>query len=429
MAVLDLILLQAFALLVFFTYGFKYAQRPDQVGIWTAVFFCMISSFAFYFKGLMKWVVIIAWRLFAGNMRSLLLLILLAVAIERNLGNAIENVQSLSEGAVCVQGKFADTRQKMVQKMQGAMNMLETPELQEKWQNFMRTYKNMGKKIRDQYRSLQSFANSINRMFASLSAVTEKCNGLFEGPSRKCYEVMHDLHTSCHSWDPFGTGVCGGIVHLNKLCDFGSFIGDSFCRFPESAKTWIIDNALGAVMETAKNGIQKLAESPAYHWTLYAVDSLTGIGTIGFDVKLQRRNYTQFRAAKSLIVGNIEAELGGYLSGIAVVQKFLNQVLVWTLVVFVGLSIYAITMYNTHSAAHNIYLTKAFYKLDQARIIDGEGSIFPLIGEEKEKYYSIFSLKTTLLEAAKRLAHVVITIVYGYSHYKDFFIAVLTFCR
>ncbi|CAJ0930477.1 unnamed protein product, partial [Mesorhabditis belari] len=417
-AILHFALFQAFGIIFYFTFAFKLAQRPDRSGIYTGLTIGLFSGIALYFQDIMKIVVIIVWRLLAGKTRTLILFLIVSLSIEHNLGNLTENIQEVFEGTACAQEEFAKIRQKVAHKADDIFSMLENPDLIRTWKMIMSGFEVIGRKVRDGYRVLQNFADTTSRMFSSLNEVTEKCNRFFAGPTRKCMDVMHDLYETCHDWDPFNTGICHSTRHLFLLCDIGTHISDTFCRFPEHLKTWVIDGALGAMLEMAKVGVKKLSESKWYHWTIYVVDSVTNIPNIRLKLYLEQQDGSGVmvfaKQAKSQIRDNIHLEISLYITILRKTLTLLHYIMWFVLVIHIGISIKCILFYHTRNGSQNRYITKELQEIDRLQKLDGQGTIFPLVGEEKKKYMKLSSTRTTLWESTKRLFYMVITIIYGF---------------
>ncbi|ETN73994.1 DC-STAMP-like protein [Necator americanus] len=99
----NIIILEAFGLVMYFVLSYKYASRPENVGTILSIVIHTFLVFMFVFPALMSYFMLAVHRMISTKIRGLLLLLMISMSFEGPAMNAVMNIHKVAEGIACVQ--------------------------------------------------------------------------------------------------------------------------------------------------------------------------------------------------------------------------------------------------------------------------------------------------------------------------------------
>ncbi|VDM60516.1 unnamed protein product [Angiostrongylus costaricensis] len=99
----NIITVEIFGLVMYFILAYKYATRPENIGMVLSIIIHTFLVLMFVFPSLMSYFMLAVHRMLSTKLRTLLLLIMISKSFEGPAMNAVMNIHHVAEGLACVQ--------------------------------------------------------------------------------------------------------------------------------------------------------------------------------------------------------------------------------------------------------------------------------------------------------------------------------------
>ncbi|KAK6758677.1 hypothetical protein RB195_016103 [Necator americanus] len=196
----NIIILEAFGLVMYFVLSYKYASRPENVGTILSIVIHTFLVFMFVFPALMSYFMLAVHRMISTKIRGLLLLLMISMSFEGPAMNAVMNIHKVAEGIACVQtdvtsalndvkGRAGDVKDMIANKIQALIVKVAAP-----INKFRATLRKIDAKVR-------RIVEAIRKQFRALANLTNLCTRFMKKPYAICKNFFEKMFIACVSND------------------------------------------------------------------------------------------------------------------------------------------------------------------------------------------------------------------------------------
>ncbi|KJH49944.1 hypothetical protein DICVIV_03891 [Dictyocaulus viviparus] len=353
---LNIASVEVFGLLMYFVLAYKYAVRPEYVGITLTIIIHTFLVLMLVFPFLMSYFMLAVHQMLSTKLRTLLLLLMISMSFEGPGMNAMMNIHRVAEGMACVhtdissslkdvRGRAGDLKSMVANRLQNLIIKIAAP-----INKFRGILREIDKKVRRIF-------ESIRRQYRELANLTNLCHRFMKKPYAICKNFFDKMFIKCVSTDNlFSLPGCDVIKRGSSICETtGSVVENNVCNFPSVVKKVIV------------NGYFSLVKR------LFAVGTKTAKTTLFFHVKAARLAQKGLKVVGEEIVDIRNMKIH-YYRGEEGDQDFaVHKTAVFTF------------KFKYHEEYQNTYLTDEFEKIDLDLALRGQTKVLPLNKDEKLK--------------------------------------------
>ncbi|EYC09873.1 hypothetical protein Y032_0058g2868 [Ancylostoma ceylanicum] len=414
----NIIILESFGMVMYFVLSYKYASRPENVGIALSIVIHTFLVFMFLFPALMSYFMLAVHQMISTKIRTLLLLLMISMSFEGPAMNAVTNIHRVAEGIACVQAdvtlalndvkcRAGDVKDVIANKLQDLIVKLAVPI----------------NKIRGILRKLDSklrrVVEAIRRQFRSLANLTNLCTRFMKKPYVICKNFFEKMFIACVSKDNvISLPGCDTIKRSSKVCDMvGAGVENSVCIFPTAAKEVVV-NGYFYLMKKALSFGSKTAENTLFFRLESVKQVAKAVKKEVLDVRnLQIHYHSAGEGAEDLAVHNkLKKSLVDVVENYILMFETMQAVIKWIFVPmtlfwpFVSTALFTFK-FNYREEYENNYLTDEFDRIDLDMALKGRTKALPLNKEEQLLYIPRNSWRMTTREKAFYRLRVIMTLI------------------
>ncbi|KAL6743243.1 hypothetical protein Aduo_016308 [Ancylostoma duodenale] len=417
----NIIILESFGLVMYFVLSYKYASRPENVGIALSIVIHTFLVFMFVFPSLMSYFMLAVHQMISTKIRTLLLLLMISMSFEGPAMNAVTNIHRVAEGIACVQtdvklalsdvkGRAGDVKDVIANKLQGLVVKLAVP---------INKIRGILRKLDTKLRRV---VESIRRQFRALANLTNLCTRFMKKPYVTCKNFFEKMFIACVSKDNvISLPGCDTIKKSSSVCDMvGEGVEDSICNFPVAAKEVVV-NGYFYLMKNVLSAGSKTAQNTLFFHLKTAKQIAKGAKAVKKEILDVRNMEIHYHSAgegaedlavhsklKKSLLNVVENYILMFETMQAVIKWiFMPMTLFWP---FISTALFTFK-FNYREEYENNYLTEEFDKIDLDMALKGRTKALPLNKDEQLLYIPRNSWKMTTREKAFYRLRVVMTLI------------------
>ncbi|WKY10144.1 hypothetical protein Q1695_002470 [Nippostrongylus brasiliensis] len=414
----NIVILEVFGIVMYFIFSFKYAARPENIGMVVSIVVHTFLAFMIIFPPIMSYFILAVHSMISTKVRTLLLLLMISMSFEGPAMNAMMNIHRVAQGLSCVQRDVTSSLNDVKSRAGNFKEMIAN-----KLQSLIVTIATPINKLRSLLRQIQTklrrVVEAVRRQFRALANLTNLCKRFMKKPYAICKNFLEKMFIACVSRDnAISLPGCDIIKRSSSICETaGSAVEDNVCNFPSVAKSVIVNGYFFLIRKIFAVGTKTAEETLFFHIQTVKKTFKT-VKTEVADIRQMDIKYHQAdQGAEDLTVHKkLQTSLQNVIHQYIVMFEMIQLIIKWIFIPVTLLWPFVSTLlftykFNYREEYKNTYLTEEFEKIDLDMALRGRTKALPLNKDEKLVYVPRASWKMTSTERAFYRLRLIMTLI------------------